>query len=115
MSRPFAFVWSGVARLRSWMRAMTARRRLEAEMEAELTNHIEARTADLIRAGHTPDEAARRARVELGPALMHKENMRASWGCGGSMSLWAMCAMRCGCCAKVRGSRRLRWDRWRLG
>ncbi len=80
MSRPFAFVWSGVARLRSWMRAMTARRRLEAEMEAELTNHIEARTADLIRAGHTPDEAARRARVELGPALMHKENMRASLG-----------------------------------
>jgi predicted permease len=80
MSRPFAFVWSGVARLRSWMRAMTARRRLEAEMEAELAGHLEARTADLIRSGCRPEEAARRARVELGPALMHKENMRASVG-----------------------------------
>jgi len=68
------------AEFRSWMRAMTHRRRLESDMEAELQNHVEAFTTDLIRAGHTPQEAARTARVALGPALMHKEGMRASLG-----------------------------------
>ena len=37
MSRPFCgWVWGWVARLRSWHRAMTQRRRLEREMEIEL-------------------------------------------------------------------------------
>ena len=49
-------------------------------MEDEFGHHLEARTADLIRAGCTAEEAARRARVELGPALMHKEEMRTSLG-----------------------------------
>ncbi len=70
----------GAARLCSWFHAISNRRRLEAEMEAELAAHLDARTADLIRAGCTPEEAGRRARIELGPALMHKENMRASVG-----------------------------------
>lgn len=69
-----------VARVRSWVRAAVHRERLEAEMEAELANHLEARTADLIRTGLSPAEAARRARIELGPASMHKEGMRASVG-----------------------------------
>ena len=73
-------LWSGVARLRSWCRAAIQRGQLEDEMEAELANHLEVRTTDLMRAGCAPDEAARRARVELGPALMHKEEMRASLG-----------------------------------
>lgn len=69
-----------IAPLRSWLRAMTHRRRLEAEIDAELVQHLESRTEDLIRMGHTPVEAARMARVELGPALKHKEDMRASLG-----------------------------------
>lgn len=68
------------AEFRSWLRAMTDRGRLESEMDAELQNHLEALTADLIRAGHSPQEAARRARIALGPALMHKEDMRMSLG-----------------------------------
>jgi predicted permease len=68
------------ARMRSWLRAMLHRRRLEAEMEAELQVHLEQLTGDLMRAGHSPKEAARRARVALGPALVHKEGMRASLG-----------------------------------
>lgn len=68
------------AELRSWLRALTYRSRLEAEMQEELQNHLEARTADLIRAGYAPEEAARRARIEFGPALIHKERMRASLG-----------------------------------
>jgi predicted permease len=49
-------------------------------MEAELEQHLEALTADLLRAGHSPAEAARRARITLGPALVAKEEMRASLG-----------------------------------
>ena len=69
-----------LAQPRSWFRAVLRRNRLEAEMEAELACHLEALTADLIRAGHTPAEAARQARIALGPALKHKEGMRASLG-----------------------------------
>ena len=68
------------AELKSWLRAITHRRRLESEMEAELAEHLENRTADLMRAGMMREQAARQARVELGPALMHKEEMRASLG-----------------------------------
>jgi predicted permease len=69
-----------VGRPRSWMRAVIRRNRLETEMEAELACHLENLIADLIRAGHNPAEAARRARVALGAATVHKEGMRASLG-----------------------------------
>jgi predicted permease len=74
------YIVCAFVQIRSWLRAAIHRGRLESEMEAELANHLEARAADLIRGGCTPDEAERRARVELGPALMHKEEMRASLG-----------------------------------
>jgi predicted permease len=74
------FVSRKVAEFRSWMRAMMHRHRLESEMEAELQNHLGALTADLINKGHSPADAARQARIALGPALMHKEGMRASLG-----------------------------------
>jgi hypothetical protein len=53
-----------LSRGRGCARSLT--QRLEAEMEAELACHLEALTADLIRAGHSPQEAARRARIALG-------------------------------------------------
>ncbi|WP_348264406.1 ABC transporter permease [Telmatobacter sp. DSM 110680] len=68
------------AELWSWFRAISRRRQLESEMESELLLHLEALTADLERAGHSPAEAVRRARIALGPALVHKEEMRASLG-----------------------------------
>jgi len=68
------------ARPKSWLRALTHRSRLEADMEAELADHLKRLTADLVRAGHSPKEAERRARVALGPALKTKEDMRASLG-----------------------------------
>jgi predicted permease len=49
-------------------------------MEAELEFHLEAVTADLVRAGQSPQQAARQARIALGTALTHKEGMRASMG-----------------------------------
>jgi predicted permease len=75
-----SFLVSIFAQPKSWIRAVARRDRLEAEMEAELTHHIENLTADLVRAGHSQAEAARRARIELGAAAMHKEGMRASLG-----------------------------------
>ncbi len=69
-----------IASARSWLGAMTHRRGSKLEMEAELANHLESRTQDLMRAGLAHEEAARQARVELGPALKHKEGMRASLG-----------------------------------
>ena len=43
--------------------------RLEREMDAELEFHLEAVTADLMRAGHSPAEAARKARIALGTSI----------------------------------------------
>src|ERR1700752_26108 len=68
------------AQMRSWLRAMSQRGRLESDMEAELQLHLDQFTDDLFRAGHSPTEAARQARIALGPALIHKEGMRASLG-----------------------------------
>jgi predicted permease len=68
------------SQVRSLLRAVVRRSRLESEMEIELAQHLENLTADLIRAGQAPAEAARRARIALGPALVHKEEMRASLG-----------------------------------
>ena len=74
---------------RSWLRAVVRRKRLESEMDAELAVHLENLTADLKRAGHSAAEAARRARIALGPALVHKEEMRAALG----LRWWdALCA-----------------------
>ena len=68
------------AQMLSWLRAFAHRGRLEREMDAELEHHLDALTADLIRAGQSPQEAARRARIALGTPLTHKEGMRASLG-----------------------------------
>ena len=56
----------------------------EAEMEAELSHHLEQLTAELVRAGHSPAEAARRARIALGSPVAVKDQMRASLG----LRLW---------------------------
>jgi len=69
-----------VARIRSAGKATLHRDRLEAEMEAELAGHLEALTADLVRSGQSPQDAARNARIALGTGLSHKEGMRAAVG-----------------------------------
>jgi predicted permease len=68
------------AEFASWFRALLNRSQVEADMEAELADHFDRLMTDLIRAGHSRQEAARRARIALGPALKSKEEMRASLG-----------------------------------
>ena len=82
MSNSYAFLERIWAETRSWLRAVSRRRRLESEMEAELLLHLESLEADLVRAGYSRAEAARRARIELGSAVVHKDSMRASLGLG---------------------------------
>jgi predicted permease len=84
---------SSIARLlsrpRSWFRAVSERDRLEAEMDAELSHHLARLTEDLIRAGKSPSEAARNARIALGAIMVNKEEMRASLGLRWWDELWS--------------------------
>ena len=69
--------WS---RFKSWTRSVLGRKRLEADMESEVRFHLEARGADLVRAGLSPSDAMREARLEFGTVAAHKDAMRSSLG-----------------------------------
>jgi putative ABC transport system permease protein len=71
---------SAAARLRTWWKALAHRASLEKEMEAELRFHIESYAADLVRNGVKPDDAIRRARLELGTIPSQQEDCRSSFG-----------------------------------
>ncbi|NUQ30347.1 MAG: ABC transporter permease, partial [Acidobacteriaceae bacterium] len=68
------------ARLRSTVVSLFCRSELASQVEEELRFHLEARTAALIRQGLSPAEAARQARVELGSANTHRDEVRRSLG-----------------------------------
>ena len=68
------------ARIRSLWHAVTRRSDVESEMSEEFRSHLELRTADLIRRGHPPAEAARQARLEFGSAERYKDEARESRG-----------------------------------
>jgi putative ABC transport system permease protein len=68
------------ARLRSTWQALTRRTRWEQDLEAELREHIECRTEDLVRAGLRREEAARQARLELGGRDACRERCREANG-----------------------------------
>jgi predicted permease len=80
MNRFISFTSQKVAQMSSWLRSTVYRRRLESDMQTELETHLACLTHDLIRAGKTPEEATRRARIALGSLAVHKEKMRQSLG-----------------------------------
>lgn len=49
-----------------WLRRIWSTKRLEGELDKELRFHVDARTDDLVREGHTPVEARRLALAEFG-------------------------------------------------
>jgi predicted permease len=63
-------------RLRAWFR----RNSMEAELEEELRAHVEQQAEKYVQAGMSPEEAARRARLEFGGIEQVKEECRDSWG-----------------------------------
>src|SRR6266513_3642250 len=70
-------MWS---RVRSWLRSMMHRSRMESEMDAELRFHVEEFAEDLVRSGVPRDEALRRARIEFGGIESAKEECREARG-----------------------------------
>jgi putative ABC transport system permease protein len=66
-------------RFRSLFRALTRRNDFENHMTDELRFHIEEYTEDLIRAGVSSEEAARRARMEFGGVDNVKEDCREAY------------------------------------
>jgi putative ABC transport system permease protein len=62
------------------LRTLFRRPSMEAELDAELRAHIEQQAEKYVRSGLSPDEAARRARLELGGIEQVKEDVRDSWG-----------------------------------
>ncbi len=63
-------------RFRSLFRVLISRRDFEERMTEELHFHIEQYTDDLVRSGLSPEEAARRARIEFGSLNNVKEDCR---------------------------------------
>jgi putative ABC transport system permease protein len=67
-------------RVKSWVRTILTRGRMESEMDAELRFHIEARAEDLAQGGMHKAEAMRRARMEFGGIEGAKEECREARG-----------------------------------
>ena len=60
----------------SWWRRLRHRDRLEGELDRELRDHVERQVADHVRAGMSPREARRHARLEFGGLDQLKELCR---------------------------------------
>ena len=71
-----------MARVRSLWRGVVRTRQVDADLNEEFRLHIELRTADLVRAGMTRAEAARKARAEFGSTEYHVEKARNARGLG---------------------------------
>jgi predicted permease len=69
-----------IGRLRSLFRVLARRRDFEEGMSEELRFHIERYTDELVRSGLSPDDAARRARMELGSPINIKADCREAFG-----------------------------------
>lgn len=67
-------------RFRSLLHALTRRRDFENGMTEELRFHINQFTGDLVRSGMSPEEAARRARLEFGSLHNIREDCRGARG-----------------------------------
>ena len=67
-------------RLSSWLSAVLRRGAFEDDMDAEVRFHLEHRTAEFIRRGLSPAEAARQARLAFGSVEKHKDLARESFG-----------------------------------
>jgi predicted permease len=69
-----------LAKLRSYARNLWRRDAFEDAMDGEMRFHLDTRTADLVRRGLSPEEAARQARLEFGSIEKQKDIARANVG-----------------------------------
>ena len=66
--------------LRHRLRALFRRKAVESELDEELRFHLEKSADQHVRAGHSPEEAMRLARLELGGVEVVKEDCRDARG-----------------------------------
>jgi predicted permease len=64
----------------NWLARVFRRRSLERDLERELDFHLDELSRDLVRSGLSPEEARRRARIELGGVEQVKEDSRDTRG-----------------------------------
>ena len=69
-----------LARLVNILRALWRREDWERNLQDELRLHVEQRAEHLVLAGMAPQEARRRARMELGSRETYREQCRRSFG-----------------------------------
>src|SRR5580700_7181548 len=70
-------LWSNLS---GGLRALVQKRRTERDMDEELRGYLEAASERKMRAGMTPEEARRAARVEMGSLESVKDEIRgAGW------------------------------------
>jgi predicted permease len=69
-----------LARVRSFWHGVVHTRQVDADLREEFHLHLELRTTDLVRAGLSPTEAARKARAEFGSTDRHLEKARRARG-----------------------------------
>jgi predicted permease len=74
--------------LRNVWRALRHRTQWETDLDDELRSHVEHRTMDLMRAGVSPQEAERRARLEFGSRDAYKDECRHSYGLQWFEGIW---------------------------
>jgi predicted permease len=72
----------------TWWRRLISNGRMEEQLERELRFHLEEHTADLVARGLDPEEARRRARIELGGPEQVKEACRDARGTRWIEDLW---------------------------
>jgi predicted permease len=72
----------------TWLNRILNRDKLETQLDKELRDHVERHAADLIDQGLSPDEARRRARLELGGPEQVKEECRDARGTRWLEDLW---------------------------
>ena len=60
----------------TWWRRLTGRGRHEAQLDAELRDHVERQVADYVQAGMSEPDARRRTRIELGGLDQVKDRCR---------------------------------------
>jgi putative ABC transport system permease protein len=71
-----------IARVRSLMRGTFRTGRVDADLQEQFRLHMELRAADLVKAGMTPADAARKARAEFGSTEDQVEKTRRARGLG---------------------------------
>ena len=68
------------SRAMNWWNRFWRRKQMDAQLERELAFHLEEHTSELIAQGYEPDEARRRARLDLGGPEQVKEQCRDARG-----------------------------------